>query len=661
MDEDTSAYIYLNTVVVWCPDNHCFDFVTLDNKEVVTCEHGKAIEYPLEDTTEYSMAICPPIDFGGSNIYSRHTTNWDVSAIDPNTGNKLTLIPEGGLASVRLGNWNSGAEAERITYEFDVVVDLVLLMKYAIVLEKPGHGERFDPYFGIEILREYGSPISKNATCGEAYFSPEKDPDMWKVSGVYVWKDWTTIGIDLRECKGEKIKIQLTTQDCARGAHGGYAYFTLDCVDATIKSDGCDTVSLEAPAGFKYLWYNDVDKDFSSTDQKIYIPVGDNSEYFCEVTYLDNDKCNFTLSSAIVPNYPKAKFDYSWAPKNCNNIVEFANESYVYAVIGDRDSIIEGKQCARYVWEFDFEGDVTTTDLRNPRYTMPNKGGQLKVKLSAYLEDEKCNDVVEAVLVVDSIYGHDVMESVELCWGDFVILGDNFIAETGVFKDTFPNIWGCDSVVTLDVKVREKIDDVQAYDTICSLEPYRIGDYLFYETGVYDVLLKSALGCDSVVILHLEKMAPLMAKISDEYRWVCAYDSVLLIEYEVEEGARAPFGDLQCTMYNAQCTIDSVLCRIKDSYFELVLPENCVPNNYMADIVLKDTISTCGDVVLTITFDVYYSSTMIESKFNNMLTVLDAEHNGGYEFDEYRWYREDELIEGENNSYLYLDEDVFGG
>ena len=666
MDGDTSAYVYLNTVVVWCPDNHCFDFVSLNSSDVI-CEHGKAIEDPLADTSEYSMAICPPIDFGSNSIYSRHTTNWDQSEVDPRTGNQLTLIPDGGLASVRLGNWNSGGEAERITYEFNVVDDVILLMKYAVVLEKPGHGERFDPYFGLEILKEDGTPISKNATCGEAFFSPEKDPIMWKKSGAYVWKNWTTIGIDLRECKGQKIKIQLTTQDCTRGAHGGYAYFTLDCVDATIKSDGCDTVSLEAPAGFKYKWYNDVDASYTSTERKIFIPIGDDSEYFCDVTYLDNQDCSFTLSSSVIPNYPKAAFNCHWKPENCNNILSFENISYVYVNIDGTDSIVKGKRCAHYEWEFEFNGVVEKTDLVNARYTMPNEGGDLNVKLSAFLEDEKCIDVFDTIIKVPQIYGHKIDDLyAELCWGDFVILGDNFIMESGVYVDTFSNIWGCDSIVTLTAFVRPEPKDVVVFDTICSVDSYIIGDYSFDTTGVYEVMLNTSdsLKCDSVVILHLEKLEPLVAEIKDEYRWLCADDSVLLVDYKNVAGKREPF--VYSIVYDSLAhkagfvDIYNMPVNQVDKVFEIVLPTNCRPNSYVATIVLGDTVSACDDLLLPIEFDVYYSSKILEPKFNNLITVLKADSNGGYEFEDYKWFRNNELIPGENESFYYLNNSVFG-
>lgn len=664
-DGDTSAYVYLNTVIVWCPDNHCFDFVSLDNDEVVTCEAGGAISNPLTDPTGHKLSVVPPIDFGSNSIYSRHTTNWDQTELDPRTGNRLTLIPEDGLASVRLGNWNSGSEAERITYEYNVVDDVVLLMKYAVVLEAPGHGEALDPYFGLEILREDGSPITENSTCGEAFFSPDREPEKWRKSGAYVWKDWNTIGIDLRGCKGEKIKIQLTTQDCVNGAHGGYAYFTLDCVDATIKSDGCDTVSLEAPAGFNYLWRNSVNESFTSSEQKIYVPADDDSEYFCEVTYIDNQNCSFVLSSSVVPHHPKAQFEYSWEPANCNNIVKFNNTSYVYAIVDNVDSILEGKQCGHYEWEFEFNGTKEVTDLINARYTMPNEGGNLHVSLSAFLEDEKCFDVLDTIINVPAIHGHDIALEKELCWGDYEILGDNFIMESGVYVDTFPNVWGCDSIVTLTAYVRPEQEDVIVYDTLCSADPYVIGNYRFDETGVYEVMLSTndELACDSVVILHLQKLEPIQVSVEDIYRHICADEEALYVAYEVAEGKRTP------SSYSVTFDSLAISAGFVDVYdlkadtveglFTITIPDMCRPNTYTATIVVEDTISACGDILLPIEFDVYYSSKILETKFNNLITVLNSDSNGGYEFSDYKWFLNGELIPGENDPFLYLSEGTF--
>ena len=660
---DTSAYVYLNTVVVWCPENHCFDFVTLDNKEVVTCEIATR-----NSDDSYNFAIANPSpSIGGNNPEARHIACWVQGMKDPNTDNQLLTIPPGEVASVRLGNQKAGGQAERITYEFEVVGDLVLLMKYAIVLEKPDKTHAA-PSFEFKVLDQNGNSIS---SCVEANFSPHDSYIDWNdykpsLDVHFCWKDWSTIGVDLRPYKGQKVKIQLRTQDCGSTDHCGYAYFVLDCVDATIKSEGCNEIALQAPEGFKYRWYNEENPQFEKTTDSIHVFAGDSRTYYCEVTYLDNQECQFTLNTAIIPQFAKSAFDYSWKPENCNNIVKFDNESYVYAKVDNRDSIIEGKRCAHYEWEFEFNGEITKSDLVNPKYVMPNEGGQLKVRLTAFLEESGCEEPFETIIDVPAIHEHNLELNKEICFGDYIILGDNFAMESGTYIDTVPNIWGCDSITTLHLTVRPKLDDVVVYDTLCSIDPYEIGNYRFDSTGVYEVKLQTndSLKCDSVVILHLEKMEPLAAYINDEYRWLCADDSLLLVEYDLVEGARNPF--IYSVVYDSLAhsagfvDVNNIVLDPTTQVFEILLPDNCRPNSYEANIVLKDTISTCGDVILPVNFDVYYSSKILEPKFDNLITVLSAEANGGYEFDEYRWFRDGVLIPDENDAFYYLNGGVFG-
>ena len=75
----------------------------------------------------------------------------------------------------------------------------------------------------------------------------------------------------------------MITQDCTRTAHGGYAYFTLDCVDAVIKSTGCGDeleMEMEAPDGFRYFWTTTEDRENAfSTERAIKVPTNDTTTY----------------------------------------------------------------------------------------------------------------------------------------------------------------------------------------------------------------------------------------------------------------------------------------------------------------------------------------------------------------------------------------------
>ena len=86
----------------------------------------------------------------------------------------------------------------------------------------------------------------------------------------------------------------------------------------------------------------------------------------------------------------------------------------------------------------------------------------------------------------------------------------------------------------------------------------------------------------------------------------------------------------------------------------ITLPQDCRPNTYTATLLFTDTTARCGDVSIPVSFDVYYNSSIIDVKFDNLLAVHDAEHNGGFDFSDYEWYRNGVKVEGDSVSFLYL-------
>ena len=85
-------------------------------------------------------------------INGRHTVITQ-QGIDPETNGGLQMIPQGEAYSIRLGNSNVGAEAESISC--DILVDTnnfdLLILKYAAVMEDPGHIPSHQPRFKFDI------------------------------------------------------------------------------------------------------------------------------------------------------------------------------------------------------------------------------------------------------------------------------------------------------------------------------------------------------------------------------------------------------------------------------------------------------------------------------------------------------------------------------
>ena len=179
----------------------------------------------------------------------------------------LLTIPYGELATVKLGNENIHAECEGLVYKLNVSPEHALLvMRYAVVLQDPGHSAAEQPRFRLEILDNADHLISP--TCGNIEFVPGTNTQNWHKIGsgydVVVWKDWSTIGLNLSQYIGQEIKIRLSTWDCSQSGHYGYAYFMLNCVPQAFSGFSCRTDKVDtiyAPAGFSYCWFKKYNPD----------------------------------------------------------------------------------------------------------------------------------------------------------------------------------------------------------------------------------------------------------------------------------------------------------------------------------------------------------------------------------------------------------------
>ena len=364
------------------------------------------------------------VDYGADDIRSRHTVHYDTTATDPRTGGLLRAVPEGSEASVRLGNWNSGgqgsAEAESVVYSLYVDTNAfdLLILRYAAVLQDPDHAIEDQPRFSLELLDD--SLHTLDTICAAANFVANSNLGWNQASNMVLWKDWTTVGVDVSPYGGQTVNIRLTTYDCNEGNHYGYAYFTLDCMLKNMRSELCGNVDSNrfyAPSGFAYRWYNETDTSATlSTEQSIRVPT-DNTKYFCNCSFVDNAQCSFTLSAYAGTRYPLADFSYSVQQSNCQFYVSFVNNSTVS--LDGSDSLTTGEPCESALWDF---GNNLISDSYNAT-TVYSSPGTYTVSLTAGIASDSCTNrkEIQITLMRDSTQIAIVGDS-SFCWGDTLTL-----------------------------------------------------------------------------------------------------------------------------------------------------------------------------------------------------------------------------------------------
>lgn len=90
----------------------------------------------------------------------------------------------------------------------------------------------------------------------------------------------------------------------------------------------------------------------------------------------------------------------------------------------------------------------------------------------------------------------------EMCYGDTYLFATRPLREAGIYQDTLKTREGCDSIVTLHLKVLPKYATA-TQATVRQGTPYLWRGRELTQTGMYADTLKAANGCDSIITLEL--------------------------------------------------------------------------------------------------------------------------------------------------------------
>jgi len=526
------------------------------------------------------------VDNGPNNyVTTRHTVH-TVPEYDPITQGGLRTIPDCALASVRLGNVSVGAQWEGL--EYTITVDqtyALLIVQYATVLEAPGHDGPTnppappgtylpnlglqDPKITLEILNANGQIIHQQ--CGNIELSSYvgmqahhygTDPT-WNLvprntvqmpngglnSSPIYWKDWTTIGVNLRypvDLRGQNVRVRIRNFDCSPTAHFGYSYFTLDCARAGLDGLSCgdNTINvIEAPEGFTYCWYKKFNPNGTlatepfncvSTNRSFSPPTNDTATYICKVTSIAAPNCSFNLTAVLKPRWPASAANFTQTPMNCQNVIQLINQSYMTEGGTPRPN----EKPETFYWLVtDLSGDTVLNHTAQippessiapnpPTFVAPNDGATYNLRLVTGVSEDECQDTLIRTLIIPpiTIPSLDTVD-IRIC---NIQLPYTFNGKTyygaGVYNDTLvgvPNGIGCDSVRFINLIVQNEVSS-SVDSIICFNTSIIWNGILCNATGDYVYTTTNSVGCDSIVTLHLVVRDKLVGAISET---ICFGDS----------------------------------------------------------------------------------------------------------------------------------------
>lgn len=92
---------------------------------------------------------------------------------------------------------------------------------------------------------------------------------------------------------------------------------------------------------------------------------------------------------------------------------------------------------------------------------------------------------------------------ISMCYGDSIFISGSYYSASGFYTDSIQNTYGCYDLQVTELVITGQFPFHQ-YITLCNNESYLMGNTSYNTTGIYQDTLQSTLGCDSVVVLHLE-------------------------------------------------------------------------------------------------------------------------------------------------------------
>lgn len=449
------------------------------------------------------MGNCCPLETYPSPITPGVHTIMTGNGTDVNTCGALTVVAPGSTFSARLGNDDTGGKGEKLRYVMTITESNVLFIyKYAIVMQEPGHLPEEQPRFTVSVIDSNGDVIDNN--CGVYMVVADINiPGFQSCLDDILFKDWTTVGLNLSNYIGQEITVEFATGDCSLGGHFGYAYIDAYCSNLDIATAYCvdsTTTQLTAPIGFEYLWST------GETTQSIFVQNAQNGDAFsCLLTSVTG--CQVTISTVINFQYPEADFTLS---NTCYTNAVFNNTSYNSALNFDT-----------FLWDF---GDGTTSTLLNPThsyavpgtyivsFTITNSLGcvnsitkpitvyEIPMALISYSSDLFCTDYVEAQPVL--LNGVGLYEggifSAPAGLNIDSLTGDIFpsLSQPGFYTITYsnPNTFGCSMTpATTTIRIIEAATVAISYSSpvFCvsqPIQPVQITGSGPYQNGLFTAI-----------------------------------------------------------------------------------------------------------------------------------------------------------------------------
>ena len=656
---DTSGWAAINYQLVYDITKHCMDYLNFSHPDVK----------PQTGSFSYPWGSNGAVDKGFLSDESRHTKHHYPRDYDARTKYKLRTFPEGQPAAIRLGNWQTGAQAEDIVYTMQVSPDMpVLQLRYALVMQLPGHKEEQQPRFTLEFLDSVGVLID---SCAFVDFTASADLEGWNTvheegQDDIIWKDWTLIGLNMREYVGRTIQIRITAKDCSEGKHFGYAYFTLACPRQLIQGIHCGVKpdSFVVEEGFKYRWYRkyDTPQTVLGTDRVFRLTDPQDTATYCvDMINMLDTSCYFSMDASSLAFIPHAAGGIKYIPSDCKNYIQLVDSSSTLGVYWQPDGtkVVVKKNDGAEDLEWDL-GPYGTFSGHSPKISIPDAGDELHVVLRTYMENRLCEDSMVFDYTVPAVGAVRTVNTHYFCRGGSAVYNGKIYTEEVDFSDTITSWTGCDSISTMALRYFQ-MDTIDVYDTLCTGgAPLQWYGQTLSQPGEYFATVRSNVyDCDSVFnVMHLHLQPLMQMALNYTPQYVCGGTGTFDVPFSVTTGTPSTYDLIFSDAAKQRGFTDryGVPVLLAENKAVVSINEDVWAGLYDASIIFHNI--HCDSLAFPLAFSVYYNADeLITQRWNDFLSVRQSAFDLYGGFTDYQWYKDGEPITGQTGSQLYLPEE----
>ncbi len=151
------------------------------------------------------------------------------------------------------------------------------------------------------------------------------------------------------------------------------------------------------------------------------------------------------------------------------------------------------------------ESDIYQTICENDTYTFFGEDLQTPGVYDHTIQTQYgCDSTIHLHLNNWDIYETPITD--HFCQGEHYMFFDQALSASGIYYHMLESVHGCDSIIKLNL-IQDPSYEVELWESTCEGGPgyYYQGDYLQPSTYPYTYLFETTLGCDSVVMLHVDQ------------------------------------------------------------------------------------------------------------------------------------------------------------